>query len=192
MRVALGELARQYLNVFGVTVTGYVVQVGDVRASDIMQSPDIKNITRSAVRCPDPEASLKMVRRIDRAQVQGDTRGGVLRCKRRACQWVWKITASRSTGSTRASAPRFRSIQTLKSVNIGNRIASAGYVGSRSHDTFELEQGVIKRGSNCAGGIECGMSNGGDIFGRDSLEKIQEHSKHLSTAHAVFSRQTHD
>src|SRR6202022_4225818 len=77
MRVALGEIARAYLAVFGVTVRSHVVQIGEVAARPVAQLPDIQYIAGSPVRCADPDAEKRMVQRIDEAKAAGDTLGGV-------------------------------------------------------------------------------------------------------------------
>jgi chorismate synthase len=170
MRVALGALARQYLGVFGVTVVSFVKQIGDVAARDEVDAPDKENIERSPVRCPDPEASSRMVARIDAAKSEGDTLGGVFEVRAR--------TMPVGVGSNRQPwerldariAAALMSIQTAKAVEIGG--VSADLLGSKSHDVFEQRHGRVVRASNRAGGIEGGMSNGADIAVRVKVKPI--------------------
>lgn len=174
MRVALGEVARQYLAVFGVTVRGHVVQIGDVVATPPDELPDTDYIAASAVRCADPEAGAAMVRRIDEAKAAGDTLGGAFE--------VRVVGMPVGIGSNRQPEHRLdallaaalMSVQTVKAVEVGEGIVTGGYVGSRSHDTFELRDGAVARTSNRAGGIEGGMSNGSDVV-------LRARSKPLST-----------
>lgn len=163
MRVALGEVARQYLSVFGVTVRGHVIQIGDVLAKNPKALPDIQYIAASAVRCADPEAEAHMVRRIDEAKAAGDTLGGAFEV--RVSGMPVGIGSNRQPGDRLDAllAAALMSIQTVKAVEVGEGISSGGYVGSRSHDTFEVQDDAISRGSNRAGGIEGGLSNGQDI-----------------------------
>lgn len=163
MRVALGEVTRQYLGVFGVTVRGHVIQIGDVLAKNPKALPDTQYIAASAVRCADPEAEAQMVRRIDEAKAAGDTLGGAFEV--RVSGMPVGIGSNRQPGDRLDAllAAALMSIQTVKAVEVGEGISSGGYVGSRSHDTFEVQDGGIGRGSNRAGGIEGGLSNGQDI-----------------------------
>jgi len=172
MRVALGELARQYLAVFGVTVRSHVVQIGDVTARTLDQLPDIEHIAESPVRCADAEAATRMMQRIDEAKIAGDTLGGAFEIR------VMKMPVG--IGSNRQPWERLdaiisgalMSIQTVKAVEVGEGIVSGGYVGSKSHDIFELRGGQVARPTNRAGGIEGGMSNGEDLIVRARLKPI--------------------
>jgi chorismate synthase len=174
MRVALGEVARQYLGVFGVTVRGHVIQIGDVIATPPEPLPDIEYIAASPVRCADAQAGTAMVRRIDEAKAAGDTLGGAFEVR------VMGMPAG--IGSNRQPENRLdallasalMSVQTIKAVEVGEGIVTGGYVGSRSHDAFELRDGAVARTTNRAGGIEGGMSNGSDLI-------VRARSKPLST-----------
>ena len=181
MRVGLGEIARAYLAVFGVTVRSHVVQIGDVAARPVEELPDIQYIAGSPVRCADADAEKRMVQRIDEAKAAGDTLGGVfeVRCLR----------VPVGIGSNRQPWDRLdaviagalMSIQSAKAVEVGEGIRSGGYVGSRSHDTFEMRDGDVARPTNRAGGIEGGMSNGEDIIVRVRLKPIATLMKPLDS-----------
>jgi chorismate synthase len=193
MRVALGEVLRQYLAVFGVTVVGHVIQIGDVVATNDGGLPDIEYRAASAVRCADATAEAAMVRRIDEAKAAGDTLGGAFEVR------VVKMPVG--IGSNRQPNERLdavlsaalMSIQTVKAVEVGEGISTAGYVGSRSHDTFELHGVAVARGSNRAGGIEGGMSNGQDIILRARLKPLSTLMKPLDSvdlAHGAAAKAT--
>ncbi len=172
MRVALGALARQYLALFGTRVAGFVRQIGDVGTQADIEAADAVAIAQSPVRCPDAEASGRMVARIDRAKTEGDTLGGVFEL--RATGMPVGIGSNRQPFERLDAriAAALTSIQTVKAVEIGAGISSADFVGSRSHDTFERRGDAIARGSNRAGGIEGGMSNGEDIVVRVKVKPI--------------------
>ncbi len=181
MRVALGELSRQYLNVFGVTVISYVIQIGDVAARTVLEKPDSTTIGTSPVRCFDPEAESAMIRAIDAAKAAGDTLGG-----------VFEILVSAmpvGVGGNRQPYERLdarlaaalMSIQTAKAVEVGQGIASGDYTGSRWHDAFEKRGEQIARSSNRAGGIEGGMSNGEDLLLRVRLKPLATLMKPLQS-----------
>jgi chorismate synthase len=178
MRVALGEVARQYLGVFRVTVLGYVIQIGDVVAENAGGLPDIQSIAASVVRCPDPAAGAAMVRRIDAAKSAGDTLGGAFEVR------VSGMPAG--IGSNRQPEDRLDAclaaalmgIQTVKTVEVGESV-SEGHPGSRAHDSFELRDNAVARSTNRAGGIEGGMSNGEDIIVRARLKPLSTLRKAL-------------
>jgi chorismate synthase len=172
MRVALGEIARQYLGVFGVTVFGFVFQIGDEAARELDVSPDILSKTDSPVRCPDPEASARMVARIDRAKAEGDTLGGAFELRVTGMPVGIGSNSQPQDRLDAKVAGAMMSVQTVKAVEVGEGITTGGYVGSASHDTFEAGEGGVLRGSNRAGGIEGGMSNGQDIVVRVRVKPI--------------------
>jgi chorismate synthase len=181
MRVALGEIARQYLHVFGVTVAGFVLQIGEVTAAEVAAMPDTDSIAASPVRCPDAAASTRMVERIDRAKKDGDTLGGAFEI--RASGMPVGIGSNRQPGDRLDAqiAAAMMSIQTVKAVEVGEGISTGGYVGSRSHDTFEPGSDGVGRGSNRAGGIEGGMSNGEDLVVRVRAKPIATLMKPLAS-----------
>ena len=182
MRVALGEVARQYLGVFGVTVTGYVFQIGDVASGDVSTRPDIENrASTSPVRCPDAAASAAMVERIDRAKREGDTLGGAFEL--RASGMPVGIGSNRQPHDRLDAmiAAAMMGIQTVKAVEVGEGITTGGFIGSRSHDTFEAGAEAVQRGSNRAGGIEGGMSNGQDLIVRVRVKPIATLMKPLAS-----------
>ncbi len=172
MRVALGELARQYLAVFGVTVVGHVVQIGEVRARPLHGRPDIDHIASSAVRCADPEAETKMIACIDEARRAGDTLGGAFE--------VIVSGVPAGIGGNRQPCDRLdaclaaalMSIQTVKAVEVGEGMWVSEVRGSQAHDTFIRDAGTVRRATNRAGGIEGGIANGEDIVVRARLKPI--------------------
>lgn len=182
MRVALGELARQYLAVFDVTVTGHVVQIGEVASSAAPGGVDIKSVASSPVRCADAGASVAMVEAIERARAAGDTLGGAYE--------LLAVGVPPGVGGNRQASDRLdariagalMSVQTVKAIEIGSSVREGGFVGSRSHDTFEVAEGAaVKRGSNKAGGIEGGMANGEPIVVRVSVKPIATLMKPLAS-----------
>ena len=163
MRVAIGEIARQYLGLIGIGVAGYVLQIGDVAVPLPDGTPSSAELDASPVRCHDADASAAMVARIDEAKAKGDTLGGVFAVC--ASGMPVGLGANRQPFDRLDSriAAAVMSVQTVKAVEVGTGIVTGGYVGSRSHDTFEPGKDMPARGSNRAGGIEGGMSNGQDI-----------------------------
>ncbi len=162
MRVAVGALCRQYLALVGIRVSGRVVRIGDVvaQAFDRAPEPDIEN---SPVRCDDEAASGEMVAAIDRAKSAGDTLGGAFEV--RATGMPVGLGGNRQPWDRLDArlASALMSIQTVKAVEVGSGSFGGGFEGSTAHDTFEPGEQLGGRGSNRAGGIEGGMSNGQDV-----------------------------
>jgi|SRR5579872_1328240 len=179
MRVALGAICAQLLEQFGVRVASYVTRIGPVEAPTFEEFPAFEDIEKSEVRCPDEATSAKMIEAIDAAKAAGDTLGG---------QFEVRVTGMPvGIGSNRQPSERLdgvlagsvMSMQTVRAVEIGAGSAIASTPGSQAHDIFVLNEGQLVRGSNRAGGIEGGMSNGQDIVVRVSMKPIPTLMKSL-------------
>ena len=122
-----------------------------------------------------------MVACIDEAKKDGDTLGGVFAVC--ASGMPVGLGANRQPFDRLDSriAAAVMSVQTVKAVEVGTGIVTGGYVGSRSHDTFEPGNDMPARGSNRAGGIEGGMSNGEDLVVRVRVKPISTLMKPLAS-----------
>ncbi len=171
MRVALGAICAQFLEALGITTASYVAQIGSVVAPEI-DTIDRERIESSAVRCPDPASSARMVALIDEAKAAGDTLGG--RYAVVVEGMPVGIGSNRQPGNRLDGilAGALMSMQTVKAVEVGLGAEVAGKPGSQAHDTFAISEGDVVRGSNRAGGIEGGMSNGQRITLLASVKPI--------------------
>lgn len=177
MRVALGAICAQFLEGLGITTRSYVHRIGQVEAPEIddFSTDDVES---SEVRCPHPQTALRMIEAIDAAKKAGDTLGG---------QYIVRVDGVPvGIGSNRQPDTRLDGVlagalmgmQTVKAVEVGLGADVASRPGSAAHDIFALdsstdsEQAEIVRGSNRAGGIEGGMSNGQPITLRVSVKPI--------------------
>nr|WP_304621785.1 chorismate synthase [Rhodothermus marinus] len=73
------------------------------------------------------------------------------------------------------------SIQGQKAVEIGDGIAAASLPGSQVHDPITKENGVFRRRSNHAGGLEGGVTTGMPIIVRGYMKPIPTLIKPLET-----------
>ena len=81
-RVAAGGVARTLLGHFGVEVISFTQSIGTIDIGFEGIDPDVlseHDIELSPVRCPDADASRRMVALIDEVAEQGDTLGGTFR-----------------------------------------------------------------------------------------------------------------
>lgn len=171
MRVCLGAICAQFLAVLGITTRSYVHRVGAVEAREL-DDWNQDDVEASDVRCPDPESAQRMIDAIDAAKAAGDTLGG---------QFIVRVDGMPvGIGSNRQPEQRLDGIlagavmgmQTVKAVEIGLGADVASRPGSQAHDVFALDGDNVVRGSNRAGGIEGGMSNGQPILVRVSVKPI--------------------
>jgi chorismate synthase len=183
-RVALGELARQYLRQsFGIEVVSHVVSLGAVCAPEgVLPGPqDGPKVDADPVRCLDVAASAAMRDEIDAARKDGDTLGGVVEVVGYGLppglgshvHWDRRLDGR--------LAAALMSIQAIKGVEVGDGFTTARRRGSQAHDEIEPGAGGIRRTTNRAGGIEGGMSTGEVLRVRAAMKPISTVPRALAT-----------
>ncbi|WP_019122448.1 chorismate synthase [Brevibacillus massiliensis] len=175
IRVAVGAVARQLLEQFGIKVAGQVLEIGGVKAERVdLPLDELIAITEaSPVRCVDKEAEAKMIAAIDKAKEEGDSIGGVVEVIVEGVpiglgshvQWDRKLDGR--------LAQAVMSIQAFKGVEIGIGFKAAELPGSQVHDeiTWQAETGYRRR-TNRAGGLEGGMTTGMPVVVRGVMKPI--------------------
>jgi len=186
MRVALGSIARKFLEEFGVSIASHVLQLHDVRsrfsvieygkADSLFNFPAAELNTRadaSPVRCLDAEAEKTMIARIDEAKAKRDTVGGIFEVAAfnvpvglgSYVHWDRRLDAR--------LAAAMMSIPAMKGVEIGDGFAGATRWGSEVHDRIfhKTERGYY-RDTNNAGGLEGGVTNGQPLVVRVAMKPI--------------------
>lgn len=177
-RVAAGAVARQLLASVGVRICGYVRAIGAV-ALDEYDPPALDELARRRdacahdLACPDPAAAEHMAEEIRAAGAAGETLGGIVEV---IAEGVLAGLGSLEQWSTRLDATiaaAMMSIPSVKGVEIGCGFRGAAAVGSKVQDPIGRDAaGRIVRGSNRAGGIEGGMSNGEPIVIRTAFKPL--------------------
>jgi chorismate synthase len=178
LRVAVGALAKLLLHELGITVFGYVRELGGIAAPP--QSFDVAIRDASPVYTLDPAADTAIVAAIDAAREAGDTLGGIVETIVTGCpiglgshaQWDRKLDAR--------LAAAVMSIQAIKAVEIGLGVEAARRPGSKVMDPIAYEadhpaddrRHGFRRPTNNAGGIEGGTSNGEPIVVRAAKKPI--------------------
>ena len=124
--------------------------------------------------CVDPEVEQRMKAEVDEAYKTGDTRGGVFEV---VAHNVPVGLGSHITWDSRLDgrlSQAIMSMQAVKAVEIGRGMLAAISPGSKVQDTIHYDNArrAFTRGSNLAGGLEGGMSNGQDVIVRGYLKPI--------------------
>ena len=188
-RVAAGGVARRLLAHFGIRVFSFVQSVGPVDIG--YEGVDVDRVTEaeieaSPVRCPDPEASARMVVAIDEAGERGDTLGGTFRVIATGLpiglgshvHWDRKIDG--------LLAQALMSIHSVKGVEIGGGFGVTRLTGSHVHDVILPRERwgdrPWERATNNAGGTEGGVTDGQDIVVRVGLKPIATLPRSLPSA----------
>jgi len=175
MRVAIGAVAKRLLEEFGIDVVSHVLSIDGIFAKvPKLTVTDLKkHVEASELRCSDPEAERRMMRRIDEAKLAGDSLGGVFEVM---ISGVPAGLGSHSHWDRKLDgrlAAALMSIQAIKGVEIGAGFGSANRLGSMVHDEifWNRKEGFYRK-TNMAGGIEGGISNGETITLRAAMKPI--------------------
>jgi chorismate synthase len=171
MRVALGAICAQFLQALGIRTTAHVSQIGSVIAPELFDVDPVAT-DASEVRCPDLATERAMIAAIDAAKAAGDTLGGTFTVRVTGVPAGVGANRQPDTRLDGVLAGALMAMQTVKAVEVGAGRDVAGLAGSAAHDVFTLADGNVARGSNRAGGIEGGISNGQDIVLRVSVKPI--------------------
>lgn len=180
MRVALGAIAKKFLYGFGIHIGSYVVQIGKAKIQNskfkTQSSKELlslfKKAERSPVRCPNKEATKKMINLIDKTIKEGNSLGGIFEV------FVTGVPAglgSHIQWDRRLDgrlAQSLMSIQAIKGVEIGLGFVMAEHFGSEVMDEIFYSPPKFYRKTNYAGGIEGGITNGMPIIIRASMKPI--------------------
>jgi len=183
-RVAVGAIARRFVEEFGITINSHTVAIGrhhweQREASSI----DWQRVEASPVRCASTKLEKAMMAAIDEAKASGDTLGGIFEVIAIGVPIGLGSHVSWDRRLDGKIAQAVMSINAVKGVEIGAGFALAGIKGSQAHDVIEPSPPSViaseakqsppwRRATNRAGGIEGGMSNGENIIVRAAVKPI--------------------
>ncbi len=180
-RVALGAIARQLLQHFGVEIFAHVVELGGsaARADAFDHAGEARTDRRaqSEFYALDPALEGPWRELVDRAREAGDTLGGVFEVR---ALGLPPGLGSYQQGPERLTARlggALLSIPAIKGVEFGLGFESARRPGSEVHDPIILAIdgapfGRFARSSNRAGGLEGGMTTGEALVVRAAMKPI--------------------
>lgn len=179
-RVAAGAFVRCLLEALDIQLFAHVVSIGDVRAVNLPPTTAwMRTRNRSPLYSLDPKADRVMMETIDQAGEAGDTLGGVFEVVAMNVPPGLGSHVSPDRRLDARLAAALMSIQAVKGVEIGLGFQAAALPGSKVHDDIKFDPaqrssrslGYV-RGSNGAGGIEAGISNGQPIVVRAAMKPI--------------------
>ncbi|MBX9470872.1 chorismate synthase [Microcella sp.] len=174
-RVALGAVARSFLSELGIRLVAHTLAIGPVRVPDDAALPlpdDVDRLDADPMRCLHAETSAAMVAEVDDAHKSGDTLGGVVEVLAYGVppglgsyvHWDRRLDAK--------LAAALMGIQAIKGVEVGDGFETTRRRGSAAHDELVVDDGVIERLSDRAGGTEGGMSTGTVLRVRAGMKPI--------------------
>lgn len=176
-RVAMGGFAKLLLAEFGIGILSHVVSVGGANLARAASWEELEALAlrdEVLLNCVDPATESRMKAEIDKAYKTGDTRGGVFEV---VVHGVPPGLGSHTSWDSKLDgrlAQAIVSIQAVKGVEVGSAALAASSPGSQVQDTIHYDKPERRfyRGSNRAGGLEGGITNGQDIVVRGYLKPI--------------------
>lgn len=180
-RSLAGAVALQLLEPLGVQVGAFVVALGGQACAperlpslDALPASWLPMVDASPVACVDPEAETRMRQRIQQAQEEGDTLGGVVEVRVTGMpvgvgshvQWDRRLDGR--LGAALLSLPA------VKGLELGDAPASAARGGREGLDPILPGEvgGLPRRAGVRDGGLEGGMSTGETLWLRLSMKAL--------------------
>lgn len=182
IRVAAGEVYRQYLSALGVEIGGYVVEVCGVKDGGRCAFNELARAKTTALGMLDTDKEKLAMEKIAQLKKDGDTAGGVVEIRVKGLKSGFGSMMTYAEKLDAQLAQGLMSIQAVKGVEIGDGFALASKSGRDVHDEiFYDEKSGFYRETNRAGGLEGGTSNGEEIVLRVAMKPIPTLMKGLQT-----------
>ncbi|KAI0063134.1 chorismate synthase [Artomyces pyxidatus] len=226
-RVAAGAIAETYLKrAYGIEIVAFVSSVGKIHLPSSIAPPSavpvngaddnddvedslspefrklLATISRAEVdkyttRCPHPETSERMTKRIIRAKDAQDSIGGTVTC----------VIRNVPAGLGEPVFDKFEaklghamlSIPATKAFEIGSGFRGTEVPGSKHNDAFVRKaDGRLGTATNWSGGVQGGITNGEDIYFRvgfkspATISQAQETAQYDGTPGSLAARGRHD
>ncbi|MFA6268345.1 MAG: chorismate synthase [archaeon] len=166
-RVIAGAVAKKILVVKGITISGFVKEIGGVVAKNFSQK-DLENVYSTEFRIPDKEACKKVESLIKKSIIKKDSLGGIIEVHAKGVPAGLGEPVFEKLDAEIAFA--FMGIGAIKGVEIGSGFDSAKLTGSKNNDSIRIVNGKLKFLTNNSGGILGGLSNGEEIVVRAAVK----------------------
>jgi chorismate synthase len=191
-RVAAGALARCLLREFAIEVFGFVRSVGPASSSIQVTQDNWRDLLaareESDLYCPDPAAGDAMRQFINDQKMAKDTAGGIVEAHVFGCPMGLGSCMTWDGRLDSRIAAAVVAIQAFKGVEFGLGFEAASRPGSRVHDEIGYDPASkdtpalgFVRGTNNAGGLEGGMTNGKPVVVRGAMKPISTLGKPLKS-----------
>lgn len=160
VRVALGCLAKEFLENFGIRFVSHTVAVGEVSIKNEYAFEVIeKKRFSSPLYCVEEDAGRQMMAVIERAEQEEDSVGGVTEVRVKGLPVGLGSHVHYDRRFEYRAGGALLAIPAVKSLAFG----CIRCKGSENNDSIVLHKGRIRRTTNRAGGVEGGLTNGEEL-----------------------------
>ena len=196
-RCVAGALAKLVLRQYGINITAYTMQVGNISIGSDYRRYDLSVAETNAVRCPDIVKAAEMEELIKEVKADGDTIGGIIQCIVSGCPVGLGSPEFDKLHAVLGKA--MLSINAVKGFEYGEGFAGVTQRGSEQNDLFCIDsENNVRMQTNHSGGVQGGLSNGEDIVFRVAFKPVatllreQPTIDKLGNATTLLARGRHD
>ena len=177
MRVAAGAIARKVIAAQGMSVMGYLVQMGEKHIDRARF--DASEIASNPFFCPDVVAAKEWEDYLAAIRKDGSSVGAVIEV---VAEGVPAGLGAPIYGKLDTDiAAALMSINAVKGVEIGEGFASASLRGEQNADEMRMVNGKVEFSHNHAGGILGGISSGQPIVARFAVKPTSSILREVNT-----------
>ena len=161
--VAAGNIAKQYISQYGITISAFTRSIGNIRDTDVRNISDAKGSETQPTRACTSSLNGSMTEEILSAAKDLDSVGGTVECITEGLPigfgGIWFESLDAEIARAVFGIPACKGIEFGKGFDLGKMR------GSDSNDPFYFNEGVKTRTNNM-GGILGGMSDGSPMVFR--------------------------
>jgi chorismate synthase len=182
-RTAAGAVARKFLSFFNIRLYSHVLSIAacNLVGRNPRDEKALRRADRRPLRCLERKNEAEAMRDIDLAAKQGESLGGIFEVVVKGVPVGLGSYASWQSRLDASLARSLMSIPAVKGVEVGMGFGASLRPGSAVHDEIFYQGGAFTRGTNRAGGIEGGISNGEDIILRGAMKPLPTLGRPLKT-----------
>ncbi len=190
-RVAVGAIAKRFLEELDITVLSHTVKIGGIY-SDFRpnHADDLESADQNPVRCMDENSSKLMIEKIKQAKDSGDTLGGQVQIIVSGMSFGYGSHTQYDKKLDAKIMADLGSIQSVKSVSFGLGEKYGEVLGTKSHDPIGYKDGKFFRYSNNSGGIDGGITTGENIVVNISFKPIPTTMKGIKTVDMITHQES--
>jgi chorismate synthase len=177
--VMAGAVARKLLNLIGVEVLAYTVEIGGIKAEPKGIDEIRENTGKNPLKCADLKAAEEMLKAIEKVKEEGDSVGGIV--EGTALNMPVGLGEPVFDSLEGDLAKALFAIPAVKGVEFGSGFSGACKRGSENNDLFAVKNGKIVTTTNNAGGILGGISNGMPVVVRVAVKPTASIARNQGT-----------